>query len=116
MTEKKGPGKFVEKEAFVMPEIPAELGIDPLLAGVLHTMTFLELSDDETVDLDWAVEAMEHVAYYLQRMPEGQVAEVKGQLDRLLEHARKKKQPSEFVAFIESFLEAAGVIDEEAED
>jgi hypothetical protein len=31
-----GPGKWVPKASFVMPEVPASLGIDPLVLAVVH--------------------------------------------------------------------------------
>jgi hypothetical protein len=101
--------KWVRKGAFVMPLIPPELEIDPLLAALLHAESFLELSDDDTVDPDWAIEAMEHTAHYLQRMTAKQAADCKGQLDQLVKLAKKKRWPKSFVEFAQGFLENLGV-------
>ena len=70
---RQGPVRRVPKAAFVMPVIPAEVNVNPVLAGLLHCMAFLELSGEKAVDPDWAVEAMEHVAHYLQRLGQADV-------------------------------------------
>lgn len=57
---------WVRKDAFVMPLLPPDLGVDPLVAALLHVTAFLELSGDDAVDPDWAVEALEHVGHYLE--------------------------------------------------
>ena len=95
-----------------MPVLPKALKIDPILASLLHTMAFLELSDDETVDLDWAVEAMEHVAFYIQRLTDEQIEQTDEQLKRIAAYAKKKKMPKEFVDLAQDFLENCGVGDE----
>jgi hypothetical protein len=110
---KKGKVIWVRKGAFVMPVLPKNLKIDPLLAGLLHTMAFLELSDDDTVDPDWAVEAMEHVAYYFQRMDDRQVETIQEQLDRITAYAKKKKMPEGFTDLAENLLRYAGVGDDD---
>lgn len=106
---KKQAVKIVAKGAFVMPTLPHSLKLDPLLASLLHTVSFLEFSDDDTVDPDWAVEAMESVGYYLQKLTPRQIADVKSQLSRIVAYAKKKKMPEDFVEFLDAFLENAGV-------
>ncbi len=110
---KKGTIVWVPKGAFVMPEIPKSLKVDPLLAGVLHAMSFFELSDEDTVDEDWAVEAMEAVTYYLQRMTPVQIADMAEQLDRVAKHAKKKKMPGPFIEFVEEFMVNSGLVEDE---
>lgn len=110
-----GPGQWVPKTAFVMPLLPAELNVDPLLAGLLHCVAFLELSEDEAVDPDWAVEAMEHVAAYLQRLPPAQLKLVEDQLTRIGKYARKQGAPDEFLDFVDDFLENYGAGEDDAE-
>ena len=51
-----------------MPVIPESLGVDPVLAALIHVAAFLELSGDDAVHPDWAVEALEYVAHYLHRL------------------------------------------------
>ena len=48
--------------AAVFPEIPAELGVHPLLLAVLHAFVFLDGSDDGVVNPAAADEAMEYLA------------------------------------------------------
>ena len=103
------PIRWVKKDAFVMPVLPKSLHVDPLVAGLLHLMAFLELSGDDTVDPDWAVEAMEHVGHYLQQLPPDQVEAVREQVRRVAEHARKKKWGAEAVEFFTEFLENFGL-------
>jgi hypothetical protein len=104
-----GPGRWVDKTAFVMPVLPAELDIDPVLAALLHCMAFLELSEDDTVDPDWAVEAMEYVAGYLQRLPAGRIGAIGEQLAAVGAYGREHGAPSAFIDFVDHFLENCGV-------
>ncbi len=104
-----GPVRWVPKTAFVMPEIPPELQVDPVLASLLHCMAFLELSGDDTVDPDWAVEAMEHVAHYLGRLTEAEVGQVARQLASAAGYAHRKGWPERLVDFLEEFPEHCGV-------
>ncbi len=112
---KKQSVKMVPRTAFVMPALPASLKLDPLLAALLHTMSFLEFSDDDAVDPDSAVEAMESVSTYLQRLSPEQVSAIQGQLTKIAAYARKKKLSDEFVEYIGGFLENAGVASEDDE-
>lgn len=112
---RKGKAIWVPKGAFAMPVLPESLKIDPLLLGLLHSIAFLELSDDDTVDPDWAVEAMEHVGYYLLRLTPKQVEQTQKQLDRIAAHAKKKKMPKEFIELVQIFLTGCGVWDEDEE-
>ena len=114
MTE--GPGRWVPKDAFVMPLLPTSLKIDPVVASLVHCVAFLELSGDDAVDPDWAVEAMEHVGAYLQRMSADQAEDVARQLGAIATNARLQKAPPEFVEFLERFLENFGVGGETAEE
>ena len=84
-----GPIEWVETDRFVMPVIPVELGVDPLLLAVLHSLAFLEISGDQTVEPDWAVEAMEHIAHYLQRLDGLRRDELNGQLGRIADYCEQ---------------------------
>jgi len=86
-----GPGEWVNDGAFVMPMLPASLRIDPILAGLLHVAAFLELSGDEMIDPDRAVEAMEHISHYLHQLPTEREQALREQVSRVADHARKKK-------------------------
>ena len=101
--------RWVKKDAFVMPVLPKSLKIDPLVAAFLHLSAFLELSGDETVDPDWAVEAMEHVGHYIQQMSPAQVKTVRAQIDLVATHARKNKWGDEAEEFFANLLENFGL-------
>src|SRR5262249_50702506 len=105
MADDADPVRWRKKDAFVMPVLPKALKVDPVVAGFLHLAAFLELSGDETVDPDWAVEAMEHVGHYLQQLSAEQVAELQQQVNRVAEHARKQKWGKEAFEFFAEFLE-----------
>jgi hypothetical protein len=111
----KEPGRWTKKSAFVMPPIPQSLGIDPILGALLHCAAFLELSDDEAVDPDAAVEAMENVSVYLTALPERRVDEFRIALAELVRHGRKDGFPEELLTFLVEFLENMGVGDEDDE-
>jgi hypothetical protein len=99
----------VPKVAFVMPVIPPELEVDPVLAGLLHCMAFLELSGDDAVDPDWAVEAMEHVAHYLQRLGQAERERIVRQVTSAAGYARTQGSSDQLVEFLETFPEHCGL-------
>lgn len=90
MTEESdGKIRWVDKDAYVMPVLPESLDVDPLLAALLHVLCFLELSGDHSVDPDWAVEAMEHVAHYLTQLTPDAKASLREQIARVAAHAQE---------------------------
>jgi hypothetical protein len=96
-----------------MPLLPAELNVDPVLAGLVHCVAFLELSHDDAVDPDWAVEAMEHVSAYLGRLEATQVESLSKQLKGIAKYVKSEGAPAEVVEFFRDFLENFGVGDSE---
>ncbi len=113
-----GPIRWEQKTAFVMPILPPELKVDPVLAGLLHCVAFLELSGDETVDPDWAIEAVEHVGAYLQRLTEEETDAIEKQLAAVSAYAHEHGAPDRFIEFIDDFLDGLGLeetSDEQAE-
>lgn len=111
-----GPGEWVPKNAFVMPELPTSLKIEPVVAALLHVAAFLELSTDAAVNPDYAVEAMEHIGHYLQQLPEDRVVALKEQLGRVTAHARKEKWGDDAVDFFGDFMENFGLGAEGSDD
>jgi len=101
--------QWAERDAFAMPVLPKSLEVDPVVAALLHVTAFLELSGDDAVHPDWAVEAMEHVAHYLQQLRPEQVETVRQQVARVTEHARQNNWGDEAVEFFDKFLENFGV-------
>jgi hypothetical protein len=115
-TDDKSDGvRWVKKDAFVMPVLPKSLQVDPVVASLLHLAAFLELSGDDSVDPDWAVEAMEHVGHYLQQLPTDRVGPLRQQIDRVAEYGRKKKWSQETVNYFDEFLENFGIGEEEGD-
>jgi predicted DNA-binding WGR domain protein len=103
------PVRWVHKGAYVMPVLPKSLKIDPILASLLHLHLFVAVSDEDTIDEDWAVEAMEHVGHYLQSLPKKDALRIQEQLDRVAEHLRKKKEPDIAIDELAEFLRNAGI-------
>ncbi len=95
--------------AAVFPLIPPELGIHPLLLGLLHAYVFLEGSEPEIVHPDAAAEAMEYQATYLQRLTGKDLLRVREDLETLVGYAKEQKWPKQQVQFLKSFLEENGV-------
>jgi hypothetical protein len=107
------PGEWVPKDAFVMPILPPELEVEPLLAALLHLASFLELSSDEAVNPDWAIEALEHVAHYLGSLPTAGIEPLQAQLERVADHGERQGWPEDFTDFAREFLRMAGVGEDE---
>lgn len=101
--------EWFEVDAFHPPEIPESLGIDPLLAALVATVLFLELSGEQTVQPDEATTAEEAIGFYLQRLSPTQVVAVAEQLGRLATYARANGWSDDAVEVIENFLRAAGL-------
>jgi hypothetical protein len=95
--------------AAVFPLIPAELGIHPLLLGVLHAYVFLEGSEEAMVNGTAAAEAMEYLATYLQRLDGAELRRVREDLQTLVGFAKHEKWPKQQVRFLQDFLKENGV-------
>jgi hypothetical protein len=99
----------VPEGAAVLPEIPAELGVHPLLLAVLHAVVFLDGSTDEIVDADAAAEALEYMASYLQRLEGPELRRLREDLETLVGFARQEKWSKEQVRFFKEFLATYGI-------
>ena len=101
-----GKIRWVRKDAFVMPVLPESLGIDPVVAAVLHLAAFVELSGSETVfDPEGATEVANEARRYLTRLPPERLASVRDQIERVAEHAKKQKWGRGPVAYFSWFAE-----------
>jgi hypothetical protein len=107
-----GPGEWVPKGAAVLPEIPAELGVHPLLLAVLHAVIFLDGSEDEVVDPDAAVEALEYLATYLQRLSGPDLRRVQEDLLALAAYGKQQGWEKQTVRFFKEFLANFGIGEE----
>jgi hypothetical protein len=99
--------------AAVLPEIPAELNIHPLLLAVLHATVFLDGSEDDVVDPDAAAEAMEYMATYLQRLQGAELRRVREDMQVLTAYAKDQDWPKQHVRFFKEFLSSYGIGEEE---
>lgn len=103
------PPQDAPEGAAVFPLIPAELGIHPLLLGLLHAYVFLEGSDEAVLNGAAATEAMEYLATYLQRLTGSELRRVREDMDTLVGFAKSEKWPKQQVRFLQSFLDENGV-------
>jgi hypothetical protein len=99
----------VPEGAAVLPDIPAALGVDPLLLAVLHTVVFLDGSTPDVVDDAAADEALDHLAGYLQRLDGPRLQRVREDLECLTSYARAQHWPKQQVRFFKEFLADYGV-------
>jgi hypothetical protein len=99
----------VPEGAAVFPLIPAELGIDPLLLAVLHTVVFLDGSEEVVVNPDAAGEALDRLAAYLQRLDGPRLQRVREDLECLASYGRSQKWPKQQVRFFKDFLATYGI-------
>jgi len=102
----------VPEGAAVFPEIPAEMGVHPLLLAVLHATVFLAGSEEEIVNAAAASEALGHIAAYLQRLQDADLERVRADLECLRLFARQEKWPKQEAQFLKSFLGEFGVVEE----
>ena len=103
------PIQEVPDGAAVFPLVPPELGVHPLLLAVLHAYVFLEGSNDDVVDPDSAIEAMEYMASYLQRLNGPDLSRVREDLQTLIGFAKHEKWPRQQVRFLQDFLKDNGI-------
>jgi hypothetical protein len=111
MSEPAEPSEVPEGAA-VMPAIPAELAVHPLLLAILHATVFLDGSDDKVVDPDAAVEALEYMATYLQRLEGADLRRVKEDLHVLTAYGKDQGWPKQQQRFFKDFLANYGVGEE----
>ena len=95
--------------AAVFPLIPPELGVHPLLLGIMHAYVFLEGSEAAIVHPDAAAEAMEYIATYMQRLEGDNLRRIREDMETLVGFAKQEKWPKQHIAFLKSFLEENGV-------
>src|SRR5437763_1561484 len=99
----------VPEGAAVLPLIPPELGIHPLLLAVLHAVVFFDGSSEDVVHDAAADEALNYMATYLQRLEGAELRRIKEDMDCLVTFARQEKWPMEELKFLQEFLGEYGV-------
>jgi hypothetical protein len=103
------PTNEVPDGAAVLPLIPAELGVHPLLLATLHAVVFFDGSSADVVNDAAADEALQYLATYLQRLDGPELKRIREDIECLLAHARQEKWPKEEVEFLRNFLGEYGV-------
>jgi hypothetical protein len=103
----------VPEGAAVFPEIPAELGVNPLLLAVLHSMIFLAGSDDEIVNPAAADEAVSRLANYMARLDGEALDHIREDMECLVQFAKGEKWPKQVVQALRHFLKDCGIDGEE---
>ena len=99
----------VPEGAAVVPLIPESAGIHPLFLAVFHALVFLEGSSEEVLDPDASDEALHYLATYLQRLSGDDLGNLKENLKRLTEHARRQKWAPDQQKLIQDFLHYYGI-------
>ena len=99
----------VPEGAAVFPLIPADLGVHPLLLGVVHAAVFLSGSSEEIVHPAAADEALDRLADYLQRIKGPDLNKVREDMNALTSLARQEKWPKELIQALMSMLDALGI-------
>jgi hypothetical protein len=95
--------------AAVMPLIPPELGIHPLLLATLHSVVFFDSSVEEVVNEPAANEALSYIATYLQRLKGDDLKRIREDLITLVGFGREEEWPKDVIRYLESFLDDFGV-------
>ncbi|HZZ77294.1 MAG TPA: hypothetical protein VFE62_02180 [Gemmataceae bacterium] len=103
------PGAEVPEGAAVFPLIPEELGIHPLLLVAIHSVVFLDGSDEGVVNDAGANEALNYVATYLQRLQGADLKRIREDMDCLLAFGKQEGWPKEEMQFLQEFLKEFGV-------
>ena len=99
----------IPEGAAVFPEIPAELGVNPLLLAIVHTVVFLAGSADEIVQPAAADEALGYVAGYLQRLTGPDLQRAREDMAALLAYAKQQGWEKQLQHFLTTFLADFGV-------
>lgn len=99
----------------VFPLVPPELGVDPLLLAVLHSVVFLEGSEDAMVHPEAAEETMHYIATYLQRLGGVRLEKVREDLLTLTGFAKHERWPKQAIRFLKEFLVEFGIGEGEAD-
>jgi hypothetical protein len=99
----------VPEGAAVFPNIPAELGVNPLLLAALHATIFLAGSEENIIQPAAAAEAVQIIAQYFGRLADEARERVREDMATLVSYARREKWPKQLVHALQSFLSDLGV-------
>ena len=99
----------VPEGAAVVPLIPEKAGVNPLFLAVFHALVFLEGSSEEIIDPAAADEAAQYLATYLQRLSSEELRQLKEDLKRLSDYARRQRWSADQQQLVDDFLEHYGI-------
>jgi hypothetical protein len=95
--------------AAVLPLIPVELGVSPLLLAALHAIVFIAGSSDNVVNGAAGSEALDYIASYLGRLNSAQTRQVREDVQCLLSYARQQKWSREMVQSLKVLAHELGI-------
>ncbi len=93
----------------LFPEIPPELGVDPLLECLLSMVVFISASDENLIDPKAADEAFSHLQRVLSKLSAKRLARMVEELEVVAGWVKDQGLGMEAVEFIETFLDEMGV-------
>ncbi len=105
-----------QNEGAMIPVVPEDLDVDPLLVALLHCAAFLDFADDRLVHPDAAGEVLEHVGLYVQRLPAERLEDIGDQLEILAEHGAGAGWSEDMIEFVREFLYNCGIGDEDEDE
>ncbi|HLN31609.1 MAG TPA: hypothetical protein VK395_27960 [Gemmataceae bacterium] len=106
------PEREIPEGAAVFPQIPPELGVNPILLAVIHATVFLTGSDSSIVHPQAADEVVEYMAAYLGRLKGQPLEQVREDMTCLIGYARHEKWPKQVIRSLQTFLEDYGIGEE----
>jgi hypothetical protein len=95
--------------AAMLPEIPQELGVHPLLVSTLGAIVFLQGSDQTIVDAAAAEEQLERIAASLQCLQGNDLDRIREDLQVLAAYAKDEGWPKTAQEFFSTFLNEFGI-------
>jgi hypothetical protein len=99
----------VPEGAAVLPLIPLELGISPLLLATLHGIVFVAGSAENVVNPAAGNEALDYIASYLRRLNSAEIRRLQEDVRCLLSYAREQKWSREMVQSLKALSDELGI-------
>ena len=100
------PDEEVPDGAAVLPLIPPELGVHPLLLAVLHAYVFLAGSEEQVLNGVVATRAMGLIEEYCGRLDGAELRRAKEDFAVLLTYAKSEKWPRQDIRVLQEVSNA----------
>lgn len=107
--DEEGAEYEVPEGAEFFADIPPELGIHPLLLGVLNALVFFAASDEEVVNPAAADAAIQRIVDCLLHLKDADLRRVKEDIACLMRLAKDEKWEKAHILFLKTFLKDIGV-------